>query len=144
MLARRLLIPLLPLLFVIVPTAAAQGRWELLSGPRAIVLFRHANAPGSGDPAGFSLGDCAIATMQYSMLPSSMSLTRTGLAIEQNRSVMHAVTGYLRGMDPAKRPRFVLFGESLGAQTMQDVWRHRTISIQVIFHRICDRRHLSS
>lgn len=59
MLARRLLIPLLPLLFVIVPTAAAQGRWELLSGPRAIVLFRHANAPGSGDPAGFSLGDCA-------------------------------------------------------------------------------------
>lgn len=74
-----------------------------------------------------TLGDCAIATMQYSMLPSSMSLTRTGLAIEQNRSVMHAVTGYLRGMDPAKRPRFVLFGESLGAQTMQDVWRHRTM-----------------
>ena len=75
----------------------------------------------------FARGDCAIATMQYSMLPSSMSLTRTGLAIEQNRSVMHAVTGYLRGMDPAKRPRFVLFGESLGAQTMQDVWRHRTM-----------------
>jgi hypothetical protein len=30
-----------------------------------------------------TLGDCAISTMQYSMLPSSMSLTRTGLAIEQ-------------------------------------------------------------
>ncbi len=74
-----------------------------------------------------TLGDCAIATMQYSMLPSSMSLTRTGLAVEQNRAFMHAVTGYMRGMDPSKRPRFVLFGESLGAQTLQDVWRHRTV-----------------
>jgi uncharacterized membrane protein len=72
-------------------------------------------------------GDCAIATMQYSMLPSSMSLTRTGIAVEQNRDLMHAVTGYLRGMTPENRPRFVLFGESLGAQTMQDVWRHRTV-----------------
>lgn len=74
-----------------------------------------------------TLGDCAIATMQYSMLPSSMSLTRTGLAIEQNRDLMHAITGYLRGMDPDRRPRFVLFGESLGALTMQDVWKHRTV-----------------
>jgi len=72
-------------------------------------------------------GDCAIATMQYSMLPSSMSLTRTGLAIEQNRALMHALTGYLRGMEPFRRPKFVLFGESLGALTMQDIWRHRTI-----------------
>jgi uncharacterized membrane protein len=74
-----------------------------------------------------TLGDCAIATMQYSMLPSSMSLTRTGLAVEQNRDLMHAITGYLRGMDPDKRPNFVLFGESLGALTMQDIWRHRTV-----------------
>lgn len=74
-----------------------------------------------------TLGDCAIATMQYSMLPSSMSLTRTGLAVEQNRDLMHAITGYLRGMAPERRPRFVVFGESLGAQTMQDIWRHRTV-----------------
>ena len=26
-----------------------------------------------------------------------MSLTRTGLAVEQNRDLMHAITGYLRG-----------------------------------------------
>ena len=74
-----------------------------------------------------TLGDCAMATMQYSMLPSSMSLTRTSLAIDQNRALMHAITGYLRGMPEAKRPRFILFGESLGALTMQDVWRHRTV-----------------
>ena len=74
-----------------------------------------------------TLGDCALATMQYSMLPSSMSLTRTGLAVEQNRDLMHAITGYLRGMDPERRPRFVLFGESLGALTMQDVYRRRSV-----------------
>ena len=74
-----------------------------------------------------TLGDCAIATMQYSMLPSSMSLTRTGIAVEQNRDMMHAITGYLRGMPEEKRPRFVLFGESLGALTMQDVWQRRTV-----------------
>ncbi len=72
-------------------------------------------------------GDCAIATMQYSLLPSSMSLTRTQLAVEQNRAIMHAVTGYLHGMDPARRPRLVVFGESLGALTMQDVWARRTV-----------------
>ncbi len=74
-----------------------------------------------------TLGDCAIATMQYSMLPSSMSLTRTALAVEQNRDLMHAITGYLRGMQPERRPKFVLFGESLGALTMQDIWRRRTV-----------------
>ncbi len=74
-----------------------------------------------------TLGDSAIVTMQYSMLPSSMSLTRTGLGEEQNRALMHAITGYMRGMDPKKRPKFVLFGESLGAQTMQDVFKHRTV-----------------
>jgi uncharacterized membrane protein len=74
-----------------------------------------------------TLGDSAIVTMQYSLLPSPMSLTRTGLAVEQNRDLMHAITGYLRGMDPEARPKFVLFGESLGALTMQDIWRHRTV-----------------
>lgn len=74
-----------------------------------------------------TLGNCAITTMQYSMLPSSMSLTRTGLAIEQNRALMHAMVGYMRGIPESKRPKFVLFGESLGALTMQDIWRHRTV-----------------
>lgn len=58
MFVRRLFLALAPLLFVIVPPAAAQGDWALLSQPRAIVLFRHTSAPGSGDPAGFALGDC--------------------------------------------------------------------------------------
>lgn len=56
---RRLLLVLLALFFSGVPSAAAEGDWALLGQPRAIVLFRHATAPGTGDPAGFALGDCA-------------------------------------------------------------------------------------
>lgn len=37
---------------------AADG-WEALARPGAIVLFRHATAPGFGDPPGFRLGDCS-------------------------------------------------------------------------------------
>lgn len=33
--------------------------WEALSRPGAILLLRHATAPGVGDPEGFRLDDCA-------------------------------------------------------------------------------------
>ncbi len=38
--------------------ASEEAAWALLR-EGGIVLFRHANAPGTGDPAGFRLGDCA-------------------------------------------------------------------------------------
>ena len=49
------------LLFLAPLSAHAEADpWPLLQGDsRAIVLFRHANAPGTGDPAGFVLGDCS-------------------------------------------------------------------------------------
>jgi phosphohistidine phosphatase SixA len=53
---------LLLLALLLLPQATARADdapWELLKEPGTIVLFRHANAPGVGDPAGFSLGDCA-------------------------------------------------------------------------------------
>ena len=40
-------------------SAVAADAWAELARPGAIVLFRHATAPGVGDPAGFKLGDCA-------------------------------------------------------------------------------------
>ena len=73
-------------------------------------------------------GDCAIVTLQYSLRPSFLSLDRADLGIEQNRAIMHAITGYLRGMPEDRRPRFVLFGESLGALTILDMYRHRGVS----------------
>jgi phosphohistidine phosphatase SixA len=38
--------------------AAAADPWSELAKPGAIVLFRHATAPGVGDPPHFKLGDC--------------------------------------------------------------------------------------
>lgn len=76
----------------------------------------------------FTLGDCATVTMQYSLRPSSLSLDRAATGIEQNTALLHAVTGYVRGMPAERRPRIVLFGESLGAQTMLDTYHHRTVT----------------
>lgn len=39
-------------------SAAAADAWGELAKPGAIVLFRHATAPGVGDPPNFKLGDC--------------------------------------------------------------------------------------
>lgn len=49
---------LLPALWL-APFAQAKSPGELLAGGRHVLLMRHANAPGVGDPPGFRLGDCA-------------------------------------------------------------------------------------
>jgi phosphohistidine phosphatase SixA len=53
---------LLAVLPALSPGARAQGSegraWEVLAGG-GVVLFRHANAPGGGDPQGMRIGDCA-------------------------------------------------------------------------------------
>lgn len=54
----RLLPAALGLALVAASASAADG-WAALSEPNAIVLFRHATAPGVGDPANFKLDDCA-------------------------------------------------------------------------------------
>lgn len=57
-----MLVRLLLVLSLLLPCAAAQAdeaAWKQLHEPGAIILFRHATAPGTGDPAGFVLGDCA-------------------------------------------------------------------------------------
>mgnify|MGYP000131298225 CR=1 FL=1 len=41
------------------PQAAEAAAWAALSRPGAVVLFRHANAPGVGDPPGMQVGDCS-------------------------------------------------------------------------------------
>lgn len=37
----------------------AEAGWRLLKQPGAVALMRHADAPGTGDPSEFRLGDCA-------------------------------------------------------------------------------------
>jgi uncharacterized membrane protein len=71
-----------------------------------------------------TLGDCATITMQYSKRPSPLSLDRIDEGRLQNRKLWFAIHDRLYGMPPERRPRVVLFGESLGAQTSQDVFVH--------------------
>jgi phosphohistidine phosphatase SixA len=52
----RILLPLW-LIFLVTPSQA-QSDWSALQNG-TIVLFRHAIAPGTGDPPGFRLGDCS-------------------------------------------------------------------------------------
>ena len=70
-----------------------------------------------------SRGDIASVTMQYSRRPSPLSLGRVGQAREQNRLLWLRVIERIRQME-GRRPRVVLFGESLGAHTSQDVFLH--------------------
>ena len=70
-----------------------------------------------------TLGDVASVTVQYSNRPSPLSLGRVGRAREQNRLLWLRVLDELRRR-PGPRPRVVLFGESLGAHTSQDVFLH--------------------
>lgn len=64
MVSRRLAVA--TMVALVLPLAAGQAQtdgaqekaWSAL-GDGAIVLFRHANAPGGGDPPGLRLGDCS-------------------------------------------------------------------------------------
>jgi uncharacterized membrane protein len=67
-------------------------------------------------------GDCATVALQYSLRPSFLSMDRVGIGREQNRALFHALEWRLRAMPADKRPRLVGFGESLGAQTLQDAF----------------------
>jgi len=69
-------------------------------------------------------GDCAIVAMQYSLRPSFLSLDRVAVGREQNRALLHALSGRLLGIEPGSRPKLVGFGESLGAFTLQDAFLH--------------------
>ena len=68
-------------------------------------------------------GDCASACIEYSVLPSALSLNLVPLGTEQTRMVVNGIVARLLAMDPDKRPRFVLFGESLGSQVSQEMFR---------------------
>lgn len=69
-------------------------------------------------------GDCATFALQYSLRPSFIALDRVSMGREQNRAMLHALTWRLRAMPEDRRPKLVVFGESLGAHTMQDAFLH--------------------
>ncbi|MGH2598316.1 MAG: alpha/beta-hydrolase family protein, partial [Dehalococcoidia bacterium] len=69
-------------------------------------------------------GNCATVTIQYSKRPSSLSLDRVWEGRKHFRLLVAAIRQELLRRPPEGRPRFVVFGESLGAQTSQDAFLH--------------------
>ncbi|HEY5248522.1 MAG TPA: alpha/beta-hydrolase family protein, partial [Dermatophilaceae bacterium] len=67
-------------------------------------------------------GDCASAGIQYSVLPSALSLTKVDGATHQTRMVINGIIERLMAIPPEKRPRFYLFGESLGSQVSEEMF----------------------
>jgi uncharacterized membrane protein len=70
-----------------------------------------------------TLGDCASAAIQYSVLPSALSLTKVPTGSAQTAMVISGVVQRLLAMPKAKRPRFYLFGESLGSQVSEEMFK---------------------
>lgn len=67
-------------------------------------------------------GDCASAAIQYSVLPSSLSLGKVGTGTQQTRMVVDGIVERLMAMPPEQRPRVFLFGESLGSQVSEEMF----------------------
>jgi uncharacterized membrane protein len=80
-----------------------------------------------------ALGDVATVTMQYAKRPSPVALGKIADAREQNRLLWLEIAERVRKLAPERRPRIVLFGESLGAHTSQDVFMHwGTLGLQAL------------
>jgi uncharacterized membrane protein len=73
-------------------------------------------------------GNCASAAIQYSVLPSALSLTKVEIATHQTRIVINGIVSRLMAMPAERRPRFLLFGESLGSQVSEEMFRGTGIS----------------
>ena len=67
-------------------------------------------------------GDCASVGIQYSVLPSALSLTKVDLATHQTRMVINGIVKRLMAMPAERRPKFYMFGESLGSQVSEEMF----------------------
>jgi uncharacterized membrane protein len=78
-------------------------------------------------------GDVATVAMQYDRKPSVLSLDKSSEAAYQNRLVLSGIVKALRTRPQENRPRIVLYGESLGAQTSQDMFLHQgTLGVEIM------------
>jgi uncharacterized membrane protein len=89
---------------------------------RSVVVVATATGTGWVDPTGAASleylwsGDTAIASLQYSYLPSWISfLVDREKAADAGQALEEAVRGWWSGLPPDDRPLLVTFGESLGS-----------------------------
>jgi uncharacterized membrane protein len=67
-------------------------------------------------------GDCASMALEYSVLPSALSLTKAQAGTRQTRLVVDAITRRLMDLPKDRRPKFFMFGESLGSRVSEDMF----------------------
>jgi uncharacterized membrane protein len=66
-------------------------------------------------------GDIATCCIQYARYPSFLSVQKVALGRRQFRLLLWGVSQRLAGLPPERRPRVLVFGESMGAWTSSDV-----------------------
>jgi uncharacterized membrane protein len=69
----------------------------------------------------FARGDIATVCIQYGRYPSFLSIQKVALGRAQFRLLLLGVKERLRERPPERRPKVLIFGESLGAWTSSDV-----------------------
>jgi uncharacterized membrane protein len=72
-------------------------------------------------------GDIATACIQYGRGPSFLEVQKVHLGRTQFRGLLWGVKMRLDGMAPEKRPKVLVFGESLGSWSSSDVVMHQGI-----------------
>jgi len=103
-------------------TGAFDRAWLMITTPTGT---GYANYAAAGALELLTLGDCANVAMQYAARPSPISLDRVAEGRKQVRMLIDAIKAKLDERPPEKRPRVVLFGESLGAWSSQDAFMDR-------------------
>jgi uncharacterized membrane protein len=98
-------------------TGAFERSWLLLASPTGTGYVNYAAVTALELLA---RGDCATVAMQYAARPSVLSLDRVQEGRAQAGMLLDALHERLDRIPEAQRPKFVLFGESLGAWTSQD------------------------
>jgi len=74
-----------------------------------------------------SRGDIATCSIQYGRSPSFLAVQKVALGRQQFRQLLWGVNQRLAERPPEKRPKVLVFGESLGAWSSSDVVMHRGI-----------------
>ncbi len=69
-----------------------------------------------------SRGNCASVTIQYSKRPSPLSLDQVPEGRHHYRMLLNGIRRELKNRPASRRPKIILFGESLGAWTSQDAF----------------------
>ncbi len=72
-------------------------------------------------------GDIATCCIQYGRYPSFLAIQKVALGRAQFRLLLWAVRQRLLALDPADRPKVLVFGESLGAWASSDVVMYQGI-----------------